>query len=100
MWGKRRKERERRWGQEENREKAEVRQTGWERGPKYNDGGHEEVQAERRDQARERPASWSVSLPALDSPVKLAQAMCALGLGLQFWCQKHKPEGGRGMGPS
>ena len=38
-------------------------------------------------------------LMPLNSPTELAQAMSAVGSGLQFWCQKHKPESERGWGP-
>lgn len=55
---------------------------------------------QRKETGVGRPASRSVSLPALNSPVELAQAMCALGSRLQVWCQKHKLEGGRGARPS
>lgn len=61
----------------------------------------EDPQGERRP-AGNKPVSQSSpsQLSPLSCPVELTPAMCAVGSGLQFWSQKHKPEseGGRGWG--
>ena len=66
----------------------------------------EDPQGERRP-AGNKPVSRSSpsQLSPLSCPVELTPAMCAVGSGLQFWSQKHKPEseesrglvGGRGV---
>ena len=61
----------------------------------------EDPQRKRRP-AGNKPVSRSSpsQLSPLSYPVELTPAMCAVGSGLQFWSQKHKPESeeGRGLG--